>query len=159
MAQRGRKPAPDNVRRLSGDTRPSRQVSERPAPESEPEWAPWLEDKDAPAETAREVWDRVNRYLRSLRIQSEVDTDAVRAYVLAVVQMDRLGKVLAHAPAIIRDTNGQPKANPVMREWRSQADFVRKIGATFGMVGPGSRQQSRGEDVIGSESRTDDLAG
>ena len=158
MGARGPKPTPNNVRALLGETRPSRQVKETAAPLSEPEFQAWLEDKEANPETHREVWVRVNRYLRSLKMQSEVDTDAVRMYVEAVVLMDRLGKVLAHAPAVVRDTNGSPAANPLMKEWRAQANHVRQLAALFGLAGPTSRIQSR-ENVVGSEARADDLAG
>lgn len=158
MGARGPKPTPSNVRALAGDTRPSRQRPETAAPISEYEWADWLMDKEAPTETVREVWERVNRYLRSLKMQTEVDTDAVRAYCLAVYNMDRLGKVLVHAPAVIRDSNGSPAANPLMKEWRAALNTVRQIGGAFGMFGPGSRQLGAAA-VIGSESRRDDLAG
>ena len=158
MGARGPKPQPGNVRALMGETRPSRQRPETAAPLSEPEFPAWWEDKEANPETHREVWERVNRYLRSLKMQTEVDTDAVRIYVNAVVQMDRLGKVLAHAPAVIRDSNGSPAANPLMKEWRALANHVRQMGALFGLAGPTSRIQSR-ENVVGSEARVDDLAG
>jgi phage terminase small subunit len=75
MAKRGRKPQPTEVKKLKGETRPSRlpeKVIEFPVSEKVPPAPSWLKSKDG-----RELWNELAGQLFAQRIMADVDRHAL----------------------------------------------------------------------------------
>ena len=105
----GPRPAPTKVRQLRGD-RPSRMPRGEPiAPEDYATPPAWL------TESCREHWDRLYRQCQALGVGPfSCDPDMFQSLVVAADAVDRLGKIVAAAPVLIRNANGEPVPNSVM---------------------------------------------
>ena len=125
---KGRRPAPSNVKRLHG-VRPSRINASEPIPrESEPEAPEWA--------TAAwlAIWQRLRAELAYMDLWHAADRDALVCLVHSVFEYDRLAAIAVKAPALVRDANGQPKANPLAAALRAQSADVAKWCSHFGLT-------------------------
>lgn len=148
----GRRPAPSNVKRLHG-VRESRINADEPMPhETDPEAPEWAEGEWLA------IWQRTCVQLRGMGILYAADRDALVAFVTAVHEYDRLARVLVKAPAIVRDANGQPVANPVGRALRQCSAEVARWASHFGLT-PAERGRISRAGTSPEQRETDDLAG
>jgi P27 family predicted phage terminase small subunit len=149
----GRRPQPTNVKQLHG-VRSSRINSDEPMPREvepdPPEWAPeeWLA-----------IWNRTCTELRFMGLLHSADEAALVCLVTAIFEFDRLARVLVKAPAIVRDANGQPVANPVGRALRQCSAEVSKWCSHFGLTPAERGRISRSAVTPQRGDDYDDLAG
>lgn len=104
------------------------------------------------------IWERTCGELRSMGLLHAADREALVCLVTAVHEHDRLARVLVKAPAVIRDTNGQPCANPLGRALRQCSTEVSKWCSHFGMT-PSERSRISRAGAQPERVETDDLAG
>lgn len=147
----GRRPAPSSVKRLYG-VRSSRINDDEPMPrEVEPEPPEWA------TEEWLAFWSRTCDQLRGMGILYAADREALVCLVTAVHEHDRLARVLVKAPAVVRDANGQPTANPLGRALRQASGEVSRWCSHFGLTPAERGRISRAGTSQKIES--DDLAG
>jgi hypothetical protein len=79
--------------------------------------------------------------------------------VTAVHEHDRLARVLVRAPAVVRDANGQPAANPLWRVLRQCSGEESRWCSHFGLTPAERGRISRMGTTPGRVEETDDLAG
>ena len=152
MTTAGRRPAPSNVKRLHG-VRSSRINDDEPMPHEidpvPPDWA---------TENWIAIWQRTCDQLRGMGILYAADREALVCFVTAVHEHDRLARVLVKAPAIIRDANGMPTANPLGRALRQASGEVARWASHFGLT-PAERSRISKASTMPERVETDDLAG
>lgn len=149
----GRRPAPTNVKRLHG-VRSSRINDDEPIPcEVEPEPPEWAEGEWLA------IWARTCEELRAMGLLHRADREALVCLATAVHEHDRLARVLVKAPAVVRDANGQPTANPLGRALRQCSAEVSRWCSHFGLTPAERSRLGRTSATPGRAEETDDLAG
>ena len=86
------------------------------------------------------------------------DREALVCFVTAVHEHDRLARVLVRAPAVVRDANGLPMANPLGRALRHASGEVARWASHFGLT-TAERQRFSKASTMPQRVETDDLAG
>lgn len=148
----GRRPAPTNVKLLHG-VRSSRINDDEPMPhEVDPEPPDWA------TEEWLAIWVRTCDQLRGMGILYAADREGLVCLVTAVHEHDRLARVLVKAPAITRDRNGMPMANPLGRALRQASGEVARWCSHFGLT-PAERSRISKASTKSERVETDDLAG
>lgn len=90
---------------------------------------------------------------------ADADRGALVCFVTAVHEFDRLARVLVKAPAVVRDSNGSPTANPLGRALRQASGEVSRWASHFGLTPAERGRISRADAAPGRVEETDDLAG
>ena len=89
MGRRGPAPTPTKVKRLLGETRPSRLNLREPVPSADIPKMPPDMDPDA-----KVVWRRVIRDMRHTGVIRAADADVLRAYCESVVRYQHAARLL-----------------------------------------------------------------
>jgi len=139
MGKRGPTPMPPHLRLLRGDARPSRAkpTIEPTIPDTIPEPPSWL------PEQACAEWRAVAGELHRCGLLSTLDTAAFGAYCCAVARWKSACEALGAMPEAERLLS-RGKVNPLVRIAHTAADVLAKLGAPFGLSGPGSRARLTG---------------
>ena len=139
MGRRGPAPMPSTLKRLHGETRPSRLNYREPLPRRT---APQPPAELYPA--AKRIWRRTVREMPAGMITA-VDADALACYCEAVVRYRQTTSLLARSAPLIRGTRaGDLIANPLDRVTRGWADQIRLFARELGLT-PSARAGLRME--------------
>jgi P27 family predicted phage terminase small subunit len=94
-------------------------------------------------ESCREHWDRLYRQCQALGVGPfSCDADLFQSLVVAADAVDRLGKIVAAAPVLIRNANGEPVPNSVFPRYERAVAALTRLASEFGLS-PSSRSQLR----------------
>ena len=139
MGRRGPAPMPTALKRLRGETRPSRLNDREPLPRRTVPRPPT--DLD-PA--AKLIWRRTVREMPAGMITA-VDADALACYCEAVMRYRQAASLLARSAPLIRGARtGDLIANPLDRVTRGWADQIRLFARELGLT-PSARAGLRME--------------
>ena len=139
MGRRGPAPMPSTLKRLRGETRPSRLNDREPLPRRSVPRPP--ADLD-PA--AKLIWRRTVREMPAGMITA-VDADALACYCEAVMRYRQAASLLARSALLIRGARaGDLIANPLDRVTRGWADQIRLFARELGLT-PSARAGLRME--------------
>lgn len=139
MGERGPAPLPSNVRRLNGETRPSRVSPDEVQPRAMTPTPPaWLTGR------AMEVWDRTVVELAHMKVLTAADTDSLVIYCQAVAHYEEAVRLVNSSGMLVRGRLGEVVKNPAMQFVRDQALLVKTMAAQFGLT-PSSRVGLTGE--------------
>ena len=129
MGRRGPAPMPSTLKRLRGETRPSRLNYREPLPRRT---APQPPAELDPA--AKRIWRRTVREMPAGMITA-VDADALACYCEAVVRYRQAASLLARSAPLIRGARaGDLIANPLDRVTRGWADQIRLFARELGLT-------------------------
>jgi P27 family predicted phage terminase small subunit len=122
MGRRGPAPMPSTLKRLHGETRPSRLNYREPLPR-----------RTAPRPPAA-IWRRTVREMPA-GVITAVDADALACYCEAVVRYRQAASLLARSAPLIRGArSGDLIANPLDRVTRGWADQIRLFARELGLT-------------------------
>ena len=140
MGRRGRLPMPPNLRLLKGNPGGpgrARPQIEATIPDEIPEPPAWL-SAGAIAE-----WRAVAGELHKCGLLSSLDVGPLSAWCDASARWKAASAALQALPEAERlVVDGKPQ--PLLRIVRSAADQMARLGQSFGLAGPGSRQRLAG---------------
>ncbi|MBF6604201.1 MAG: phage terminase small subunit P27 family [Chloroflexi bacterium] len=120
---------PSTLRRLHGETRPSRLNDREPLPRQTAPRPPAHLD---PA--ARVIWRRTVRAMPA-GVITGADTDALACYCEAVIRYRQAASLLVRSAPLIRGARaGDLIANPLDRIMRGWADQIRLFGRELGLT-------------------------
>lgn len=146
MGDRGPRPLPSNVRRLNGETRPSRLNPNEVMPrQATPEPPAWLGDR------ATEVWNRTVVELAAMKVLAASDVDSLVIYCQAVAHYEEAVRLVNASGMLIRGRLGEVVKNPAMQFVRDQATLVQRMAREFGLT-PSARVGLTGETVESSDA-------
>jgi P27 family predicted phage terminase small subunit len=141
---------PTKVKRLRGETRPSRLNVREPMPAADvPKMPP---DMDADAKV---VWRRVIRDMRHTGVIRAPDADVLRCYCEAVSRYAAAARLYAQTGPLTR-RDGNLVKNPIHQVARDQADEVRQFARELGLS-PSARVGLRIERERSADSLTADI--
>ena len=155
MGRRGPAPTPTKIKRLRGETRPSRLNAHEPMPSADLPKMPVDMDPDAKA-----VWRRVIRDMRHSGVIRAADADVLRCYCEAVARYAQAAELYAKSSPLLR-RDGEFVKNPLHQVVRDNADAVRLFARELGLS-PSARAGLRVEasalpadieDVLGPPPR------
>ena len=150
MGRRGPAPTPTKVKRLRGETRPSRLNNAEPIPSADlPKMPP---DMDA---DAKAVWRRVIRDMRHTGVIRSADADVLRCYCEAVSRYAQAARLYAQSGPITR-RDGNLVKNPLHQVARDNADEVRQFARELGLS-PSARVGLRIDQARSLDSLTADI--
>ncbi len=148
MGRRGPAPTPTKVKRLRGETRPSRLNLREPMPSADIPKMPGDMDADA-----KVVWRRVIRDMRHTGVIRAADADVLRCYCEAVSRYAAAARVCGQTGPLVRGRHGAELVkNPLHQVTRDNADEVRQFARELGLS-PSARVGLR----IERERSLDDL--
>ena len=150
MGRRGPAPTPTKVKRLRGETRPSRLNNTEPLPRSDLPRMPADMDADAKA-----VWRRVMRDMGASGVIRAADADVLRCYCEAVSRYVQAARLYAQSGPITR-RDGNLVKNPLHQVARDNADEVRQFARELGLS-PSARVGLRIERERSADSLTADI--
>ena len=150
MGRRGPAPTPTKVKRLRGETRPSRLNLHEPIPSAELPRMPTDMDPDAKA-----VWRRVIRDMRHTGVIRSADADVLRCYCEAVSRYAAAARLYAQTGPLTR-RDGNLVKNPLHQVARDNADEVRQFARELGLS-PSARVGLRIEGARSLDSLTADI--
>jgi len=140
----GRAPLPSNVRRLRGETRPSRLNDKEPVPQAAEVKCPsWLSAK------AKAVWRRLAPPLIERKVLTAWDVDAFAILCDAIVQYREASEFVAKSNVLIRGRKDALVKNPAMQVCRDTAQTVRAYAQEFGLT-PSARTGIQVEQELAS---------
>ena len=152
MGRRGPAPTPTKVKRLRGETRPSRLNAHEPMPSADVPKMPADMDPDAKA-----VWRRVIRDMRHTGVIRAADADVLRCYCEAVSRYAAAARVYAQSGPLVRGRHGSELVkNPLHQVARDNADEVRQFARELGLS-PSARVGLRIERERSADSLTADI--
>lgn len=152
MGRRGPAPVPTKVKRLRGETRPSRLNVHEPIPSADLPKMPADMDPDAKA-----VWRRVLRDMRHTGVIRAADADVLRCYCEAVSRYAAAARVYAQSGPLVRGRHGNELVkNPLHQVARDNADEVRQFARELGLS-PSARVGLRIERERSADSLTADI--
>ncbi len=150
MGRRGPAPTPTKVKRLHGETRPSRLNHAEPLPSADLPKMPPDMDPDAKA-----VWRRVLRDMGHSGVIRSADTDVLRCYCEAVSRYAQAARLYAQSgPIVTRD--GNLVKNPLHQVARDNADEIRQFARELGLS-PSARAGLRIDQSRSLDSLTADI--
>ena len=150
MGRRGPAPTPTKVKRLRGETRPSRLNHAEPIPSADLPKMPADMDPDAKA-----VWRRVIRDMRHTGVIRSADADVLRCYCEAVSRYAQAARLYAQSGPITR-RDGNLVKNPLHQVARDNADEVRQFARELGLS-PSARVGLRIEPERALDALTADI--
>jgi P27 family predicted phage terminase small subunit len=124
---RGRPPLPANVRRLRGETRPSRERIEPQPRDAEPEPPAWL------SEAARGVWDWLVVELGAMGVLYGADAALLAALASSVATFGEAEHEIASNGRIYEDRNGQRRRSPWVLVRRDALSEMTRLAPMFGL--------------------------
>jgi P27 family predicted phage terminase small subunit len=152
MGRRGPAPTPTKVKRLRGETRPSRLNHTEPLPRSDLPRMPTDMDADA-----KVVWRRVIRDMGHTGVIRSADADVLRCYCEAVSRYAAAARVYAQTGPLVRGRRGNELVkNPIHQVARDQADEVRQFARELGLS-PSARVGLRIDQARSLDSLTADI--
>jgi P27 family predicted phage terminase small subunit len=152
MGRRGPAPTPTKVKRLRGETRPSRLNLREPLPRSDVPRMPADMDPDA-----KVVWRRVLRDMRHTGVIRAADADVLRCYCEAVSRYAAAARVYGQTGPLVRGRHGAELVkNPLHQVVRDNADEVRQFARELGLS-PSARVGLRIEPERAHDSLTADI--
>ena len=152
MGRRGPAPVPTKVKRLLGETRPSRLNHREPLPAGDvPKMPP---DMDADAKV---VWRRVLRDMGHTGVIRSADADVLRCYCEAVSRYAAAARLYAQSGPLVRGRHGgELVKNPLHQVVRDNADEVRQFARELGLS-PSARVGLRIDQARALDSLTADI--
>ncbi|HSW42778.1 MAG TPA: phage terminase small subunit P27 family [Patescibacteria group bacterium] len=143
---------PTKVKRLRGETRPSRLNHREPMPSPDvPKMPP---DTDADAKV---VWRRVIRDMRHTGVIRAADADVLRCYCEAVSRYAAAARVYGQTGPLVRGRHGAELVkNPLHQVVRDNADEVRQFARELGLS-PSARVGLRIEPERALDALTADI--
>jgi P27 family predicted phage terminase small subunit len=150
MGRRGPAPTPTRVKRLRGETRPSRLNFEEPTPSADLPKMPADMDPDA-----KVVWRRVLRTMGHTGVIRAADADVLRCYCEAVSRYAQAVKLYVGSGPLLRD-RGHLVKTPLHQVVRDNADEVRQFARELGLS-PSARAGLRIESDRAFDSLTADI--
>ncbi|HSW42473.1 MAG TPA: phage terminase small subunit P27 family [Patescibacteria group bacterium] len=150
MGRRGPAPTPTRVKRLRGETRPSRLNLREPMPAPDVPRMPPDMDADAKA-----VWRRVLRHMRQTGVIRAADADVLRCYCEAVSRYAAAARLYAQTGPLTR-RDGNLVKNPLHQVARDNADEVRQFARELGLS-PSARVGLRIDQARALDSLTADI--
>jgi P27 family predicted phage terminase small subunit len=129
MGRRGPAPLPSTLKRLHGETRPSRVNFREPLPRRTTPQPPAELDPGA-----KRIWRRTVREMPA-GVITAADTDTFVCYCEAVVRYRQSAALLARSAPLIRGARaGDLIANPLDRVTRGWADQIRLFARELGLT-------------------------
>jgi P27 family predicted phage terminase small subunit len=150
MGRRGPAPTPTTLKRLRGETRPSRLNNAEPLPRSDLPRMPADMDPDA-----KVVWRRVLRDMGATGVIRAADADVLRCYCEAVSRYAAAARLYAQTGPLTR-RDGNLVKNPLHQVARDNADEVRQFARELGLS-PSARVGLRIEPERSLDSLTADI--
>jgi P27 family predicted phage terminase small subunit len=151
MGRRGPAPTPTKVKRLRGETRPSRLNLHEPIPS--PDLPKMPTDMD---DAAKVVWRRVLRDMRHTGVIRAADADVLRAYCESVARYEHAARLLVQSGPLVRGQRGELVKNPLHQVVRDNADELRQFARELGLS-PSARAGLRIEPQRALDSLTADI--
>jgi P27 family predicted phage terminase small subunit len=146
VGKRGPAPKPTNLRILHGD-RADRINRNEPKPsDALPVCPPWLDDD------ARKVWDYTLTELKTMRLATRADRDALAAYCTFVVQFERMTRLVNTTGALIKGRKDGVVKNPAAQLQRDAAQMMARYAAEFGLT-----PRARAEITVTPDKSEDEL--
>ncbi|CAN5749838.1 hypothetical protein BH23CHL7_BH23CHL7_17230 [soil metagenome] len=131
MGRRGPPPTPTRVKRLKGETRPSRLNFAEPVPPADLPKMP--ADMDAEAKV---VWRRVLRTMGHTGVIRAADADVLRCYCEAMARYIQAAELYARSGPLVRGVHrgaGELVKTPLHQVVRDHADQVRQFARELGL--------------------------
>jgi P27 family predicted phage terminase small subunit len=150
MGRRGPAPTPTKIKRLRGETRPSRLNLAEPLPHPSLPRMPSDMDPDAKA-----VWRRVLRDMGATGVIRAADTDVLRCYCEAVSRYAAAARLYAQTGPLTR-RDGNLVKNPLHQVARDNADEVRQFARELGLS-PSARVGLRIDQARALDDLTADI--
>ena len=150
MGRRGPAPTPTRVKRLRGETRPSRLNFAEPVPPADLPKMPADMDPDA-----KIVWRRVLRDMRHTGVIRAADADVLRCYCEAVSRYAQAAQLYARSSPLVR-RDGELVKSPLHQVVRDNADEIRQFARELGLS-PSARAGLRIESDRAFDSLTADI--
>ncbi len=150
MGRRGPAPTPTKVKRLRGETRPSRLNDHEPMPSAALPKMPADMDPDAKA-----VWRRVLRDMGHTGVIRSADADVLRCYCEAVSRYAAAARLYAQTGPLTR-RDGNLVKNPLHQVTRDNADEVRQFARELGLS-PSARVGLRIDQARALDDLTADI--
>jgi P27 family predicted phage terminase small subunit len=150
VGRRGPAPTPTRVKRLKGETRPSRLNFAEPVPPADLPKMPADMDPDAKA-----VWRRVLRDMRHTGVIRAADADVLRCYCEAVSRYAQAAQLYARSSPLMR-RDGELVKSPLHQVVRDNADEIRQFARELGLS-PSARAGLRIESERAFDSLTADI--
>jgi P27 family predicted phage terminase small subunit len=152
MGRRGPAPTPTKVKRLRGETRPSRLNLLEPMPSADVPRMPADMDPDA-----KVVWRRVVRDMRHTGVIRAADADVLRCYCEAVSRYAAAARVYGQTGPLVRGRHGAELVkNPLHQVTRDNADEVRQFARELGLS-PSARVGLRIDQARALDDLTADI--
>jgi P27 family predicted phage terminase small subunit len=133
---RGRKPIPDNIKRLKGTLEKSRVNEEQP----EFNRVSHIEPPEGLGDIATQEWLRVVPLLDAAGVLTEADVSALRAYCLAYQTFEIAAKAVEVEGITAVGHNGGVSTNPSFRVMKEAGLLMHRYLTEFGLT-PSSRSR------------------
>ena len=154
MGRRGPAPTPSRVKRLRGETRPSRLNFAEPMPSADLPKMPADMSADA-----KVVWRRVMRTMGHTGVIRAADADVLRCYCEAMVRYVQAADLYGRSGPLVRGVHrgaGELVKTPLHQVVRDHADQVRLFARELGLS-PSARAGLRIESERAFDSLTADI--
>lgn len=151
MGRRGPAPTPTQVKRLQGETRPSRLNMHEPVPAAD---LPEMPDDMDPE--AQAVWRHVLRDMGRTGIIRSADADVLRCYCEAVSRYAAASRLYAQSGPLTRGQRGEVVRSPLHQIVRDNSDEIRQFARELGLS-PSARTGLRIEPDRAVDAVTADI--